>query len=170
MYSVSNFCVHQALFTTLPHKCAGMFVQRSRLCFIVPRWHVCRGVCLPACVLFVCAWYCSGGGFGGTGEINQSLAGKQPSCCPPITTPTLSLHAFDPSIVRWCTTSCGRLHPNWTQERHLLTEMKLKCPQIIERHIWVIYMISLKDQVPLLLRISVPFSHICHFREFWQSF
>lgn len=85
-YSVSNVCMYLALFTTLPHKRAGMFVQRSRLCFIAPRWHVCRGVCLLACVLFVCAWYCRGGGwgFGGTGEINQNLAGKQPSCCPPL--------------------------------------------------------------------------------------
>lgn len=117
----------------------------------MPRWHGGRGMGMCVCVCICACWhvFClyvdgvavEGVGVLGTGEINQCLAGKQPSFCPlcfpssppPPPTATLSLHVFDPSIVWRCTSSCGRLHPNKMQGRHLFIEKKLKYTRLNAR-------------------------------------
>lgn len=142
MFSTSNI-------NTLTHlcTCSRPFYVCVLLCpagMVAGEW-VCVCVCICACwhvfCLYVDGVAVEGVGVLGTGEINQCLAGKRPSFCPlcfpssppPPPTATLSLHVFDPSIVRRCTSSCGRLHPNKMQGRHLFIEKKLKYTRLNER-------------------------------------
>lgn len=98
------------------------------------RAHVCVGS--PACLLFACSWYCSGGGRGLVHRGNKAEPGRKtaflfPPLAPPRHHPPppppaviLSLGVFDPSIVRWCTSCCGGLSN--LQKDLCLIEMKKK--------------------------------------------
>lgn len=113
-----------------------------------------------------------------TGEIKQSLAGKQPPCCPPhppLSTPPpprppaaiLSRRVFDPSIVRWCTSSCGGLSN--LHKDICLVGMKLKYNHLDEKkkHVELTDYISPK----FALYFSVFFPHISDkFIDFWLGF
>lgn len=157
--------------------------------FNCARWHDGRGVCVCVCAcwfvfcLYVDGGVCSGGGWGFGHRGNKPVPGRKrlsfcplcflslPSSSPPPPTATLSLHAFDPSIVRWCTPSCGMLHPNQTQERRWFIERKLKYARLNERPFISDWTQLAEEWNGAFVLGYHRFCHtLHHFIEFWQSF